>query len=168
MRQGSRRNHQRPLQGRGHPSAWTLALIARPSSSPRSNGSTGSTIAGCWNPSATSRRPKPRSATTPGRMSQPWLRDSNETASDQPGPVQGALALPLHIRFDVSFSSNGLMCASPSGPCNDVSGVDASLGKADGDAADFLDRPADPWRCGLVVFEVVFRRFVFGGGVALA
>ena len=38
---------------------------ARPSSSPRSNGSTGSTIAGCWNPSATSRRPKPRSATTP-------------------------------------------------------------------------------------------------------
>ena len=38
---------------------------ARPSSSPRSNGSTGSTIAGCWNPSATSRRQKPRSATTP-------------------------------------------------------------------------------------------------------
>ena len=38
---------------------------ARPSSSPRSNGSTVSTIAGCWNPSATSRRPKPRSATTP-------------------------------------------------------------------------------------------------------
>ena len=38
---------------------------ARPSSSPRSNGSTGSTIAGCWNPSATSRRPKPRSVTTP-------------------------------------------------------------------------------------------------------
>ena len=38
---------------------------ARPSSSPRSNGSTGSTTAGCWNPSATSRRPKPGSATTP-------------------------------------------------------------------------------------------------------
>src|SRR5260370_38018792 len=54
----------------------------------------------------------------------------------------------------VSFLSNGLMCASPNGPCNDVSGVDPSLGKADGDAADFLDRPADPWRCGLVVFEV--------------
>jgi hypothetical protein len=73
------------------------------------------------------------------------------------------LALQLHIPFDVSFSSNGLMCASPNGPCNDVSGVDPSLGKADGDAADFLDRPADQWRCGLVVFEVVF-----GGGVALA
>src|SRR6202522_1106308 len=61
---------------------------ARPSSSPRSNGSTGSTIAGCWNPSATSHRPKLRSATTPGWMSQPWPRDSNETASDQPGAVQ--------------------------------------------------------------------------------
>src|SRR5712672_2396530 len=63
---------------------------ARPSSSPRSNGSTGSTTAGCWNPSATSRRPKPRSATTPCWMSQPGPRDSNETASDQPGAVQGA------------------------------------------------------------------------------
>ena len=61
---------------------------ARPSSSRRSNGSTGSTIAGCWNPSATSRRPKPRSATTPCWMSQPWPRDSNETASDKPGAVQ--------------------------------------------------------------------------------
>src|SRR6202020_308378 len=62
---------------------------ARPSSSPRSNGSTGSTIAGCWNPSATSRRSKPRSATTPCWMSQLGPRDSNQTASDQPGAVQG-------------------------------------------------------------------------------
>ena len=52
------------------------------------------------------------------------------------------LALQLHIPFDVRFSSDGLMCASPNGPCNDVSGVDPSLRKADGDAADFLDRPA--------------------------
>jgi transposase InsO family protein len=35
-----------------------------PSSSRRWNGSIGSTIAGCWSPSATSRRPRPRSATT--------------------------------------------------------------------------------------------------------
>ena len=27
LRQCSRRNHQRPLQGRGHPSAWTMALM---------------------------------------------------------------------------------------------------------------------------------------------
>ena len=66
------------------------------------------------------------------------------------------------------------MCASPGGPCNDVSGVDPSLRKTDGDAADFLDRPADQWRWvfgvfgGFGVFEVVFRRFVFGGGVAFA
>jgi hypothetical protein len=49
-----------------------------------------------------------------------------------------------------------------------VSGVDPSLRKTDGDAADFLDRPADQWRWGFAVFDVVFRRFVFGGGVAFA
>jgi hypothetical protein len=37
------------------------------------------------------------------------------------------------------------MYASPNGPCNDVSGGDASLRKADGDAADFLARPAHQW-----------------------
>jgi hypothetical protein len=78
------------------------------------------------------------------------------------------LALQLHILLDMGFSSDGLMCASPDGPCNDVSGVDPSLRKADGNAADFLDRAADQWRWGFVVFDVVFRRFVFGGGVALA
>jgi hypothetical protein len=78
------------------------------------------------------------------------------------------LALQLQILFDVSFSRDGLMCASPNGPCNDVSGVDPTLGKADSDAPDFLDRPADQWRWGLAVFDVVFRRFVFGGGVAFA
>jgi hypothetical protein len=46
----------------------------------------------------------------------------------------------------VRLSSDGLMYASPNGPCNDVSGVDPSLRKADGDAADFLDRPSDQWR----------------------
>jgi len=38
--------------------------------------------------SATSRRPKLRSATTPCSTSRSWLRDSNETASDKPGAVQ--------------------------------------------------------------------------------
>jgi len=78
------------------------------------------------------------------------------------------LALQLPISLDMSFPSNGLMRASPDGPCNDVSGVDPSLRKADGDAADFLDRPADQWRWGFAAFDVVFRRFVFGGGVAFA
>jgi hypothetical protein len=49
-----------------------------------------------------------------------------------------------------------------------VSRVDPSLRKTDGDAADLLDRPADQWRWGFGVFDVVFRRFVFGGGVAFA
>jgi hypothetical protein len=66
------------------------------------------------------------------------------------GSVRGALGNERpyreHIPFDVSFSSDGLMCASPNGPCNDVSGVDPSLRKADGDAPDFLNRPAYQWR----------------------
>ena len=78
------------------------------------------------------------------------------------------LALQLHISLDMSFSSDGLMYASPDGPCNDVSGVDPSLRKTDGDAADLLDRPGDRWRWDFAVFDVVFRRFVFGGGVAFA
>jgi hypothetical protein len=56
------------------------------------------------------------------------------------------LALQLHIPFDVRLSSDGLMGASPNGPCDDVSGIDPSLRKTDGDAADFLNRPADQWR----------------------
>jgi hypothetical protein len=94
----------------------------------------------------------------------PLLRGKNDSISLN----SVALALQLHILLDMGFSSDGLMCASPDGPCNDVSGVDPSLREADGDAADFLDRPADQWRWSFVVFDVVFRRFVFGGGVALA
>jgi putative transposase len=37
----------------------------------RSNGSTGSTIAGCWSPSATSRQPKPKNDITPRSTMQP-------------------------------------------------------------------------------------------------
>jgi transposase InsO family protein len=58
------------------------------SSSPPSNGRTGSTTGGSWSPSATIRRPKPRSATTPYWNNQPWRRDSNRTASGKPGAVQ--------------------------------------------------------------------------------
>ena len=44
LRQCARRDHQRPLQGRGHPSTRPMAQLSRRSNSPRSNGSTGSTI----------------------------------------------------------------------------------------------------------------------------
>src|SRR5262245_37574563 len=60
---------------------------SRRSSSPPSNGWIGSTTGGSWSPSATSRRPKPRSATSPYWKSQPWRRDSNQTASGKPGAV---------------------------------------------------------------------------------
>ena len=59
------------------------------------------------------------------------------------------------------------MGASPEGPSDDVGGLDASLRQADGDAADLLDRPADQG-VGLCGLDVVFRRFVFGGGVIRA
>ena len=61
---------------------------SRPSSSLLWNGSIGSTTGGSWSPSETSRRPKPRNATTPCSSSQTWRRDSNKMASDKPGAVQ--------------------------------------------------------------------------------
>ena len=60
---------------------------SRPSSSLLWNGSIGSTTGGSWSPSETSRRPKPRNATTPCSSSQTWPRDSNKMASDKPGAV---------------------------------------------------------------------------------
>src|SRR5579863_6531908 len=64
---------------------------SKPSSSPRSNGWTGSTIGGCWNPSATSLQPKLKTATTLCSNRLPWQRDSNQTASGKPGAVQKQL-----------------------------------------------------------------------------
>ena len=61
---------------------------SRPSSSPLWNGWIGSTTGGSWSPSETSRRPKPRNATTPCWSSQTWRRDSNKMASAKPGAVQ--------------------------------------------------------------------------------
>src|ERR1700677_3876116 len=70
---------------------------SRLSSSRRWNGWTGSIIAGCWSPSATSRRPKPRNATMPSRSNPSWRRDSNETASGKPGAVHGCLVLDVRL-----------------------------------------------------------------------
>jgi transposase InsO family protein len=47
------------------------------------------------NPSATSRRPKPKNATTRCWMSQPSQPDSNQTASDRPGAVH---TLSIHLQ----------------------------------------------------------------------
>src|SRR5215813_7201824 len=57
---------------------------------PRSNGSTGSTTAACWSRSATCRRPKPKRPTTGSWRTPPQSPpDSNETASEEVGTVQG-------------------------------------------------------------------------------
>ena len=57
-----------------------------------------------------------------------------------------ALALQLPF-FEVCFARAGLMSPTPGRPCEDVGVRDAPLSKLDGDAADFLDRPADQERC---------------------
>ena len=71
------------------------------------------------------------------------------------GWLAESLALQLHFSFEVcapemGTASLGLVGAPPQRPCDDVSGLDALVGELDGDAADFLDRPADQARrfCG--------------------
>ena len=75
---------------------------SKPSSSQRWNGWTGSTTGGSWSPSATSRQPKPSNATTPGWNNQPWRRDSNQMASEEPGAVHiRAIEVHSHNGFDM-------------------------------------------------------------------
>src|SRR4051794_36190480 len=64
---------------------------SKPSSSRRWNGWTGSTTGGSWSPSATYRRPKLRSATTPCCNIQPWQPDSNQPASGKRGAVHALI-----------------------------------------------------------------------------
>ena len=78
------------------------------------------------------------------------------------GTVKVLINLTLQLRFlfelcalDMGEASIGLMGSTPERPGDDVSGPDASLGELYGDAADFLDRPADEdglavRRCGSV------------------
>ena len=82
-----RGNDQWPLQGRGHPSA---RIMADHGSRRIRNARMGrlvqqSPAAGAL--SATSRRSKPRNATTPWWQKPPWRRDSNKIASGNPGAV---------------------------------------------------------------------------------
>ena len=78
------------------------------------------------------------------------------------------LALQLHFLFkpctpDVRLSCFCLMSASPKRPCDDAGGLDALLGEFDGNASDFLDRPADQERLVVTGLGIVFL-----GGAALA
>ena len=73
------------------PRSFTGAVLggaSRRSSSPPSNGSTGSTSAGCSSRSATCLPPRPKHAIMPRPRSKPWLPDPNHTASGKPGAAQ--------------------------------------------------------------------------------
>ena len=78
------------------------------------------------------------------------------------------LALQLRFLFelcalDVGEASFGLMGSAPKRPGDDAGRLDASLGELYGDAADFLDRPAD--EDGLAIRR---RGSIFLSGTALA
>ena len=69
-----------------------------PSSSLLWNGWIGPITGGSWSPSETSRRPKPRNATTPCWSSQIWRRDSNKMASAKPGGGSDRATVRRHAR----------------------------------------------------------------------
>jgi len=73
------------------------------------------------------------------------------------------LALQLRFSFDMSAPCFRLVGASPKRPCDGACGLDAALSEFDGDAADFLHRPADQDR-----LLVRGRGSVFLSGTALA
>ena len=73
---------------------------SRPLNSRPSNGWTGSTIVGCSNPSATSRRQKLNADTTLCSNSKTWQRDSTQIASEEPGAVQSRLVRREISRID--------------------------------------------------------------------
>lgn len=71
------------------------SAASKPSSSRHWNGSIGSIIAGCWSRSATSRRPKPRNASTLCSQSKNGQRDSSQNAAGNAGAV--------HFQSPISF-----------------------------------------------------------------
>src|SRR4051812_50080141 len=75
------------------------------------------------------------------------------------------LSLTLQLRFPLQVGAlcGGLAGASPERPGDDAGGPDASLGEADSDAAELLDRPADEARRGRAS-----RIGIFGGAAVLA
>ena len=59
-----------------------------------------------WSPSETSRRPKPRNATTPCSSSQTWRRDSNKMASEQTRGGSSALLVLFPVITYASLHSS--------------------------------------------------------------
>ena len=90
------------------------------------------------------------------------IREADIAVRQNEAPRAELLALQLHFLFEVCAPRFGLVGAPPERPCDDVGGLDAPLCELDGDAADFLDRPADQ--------ECLVRRrgSVFLGAVTFA
>ena len=65
----------------------SLGVTSRPWNSQHWNGSTGSTIAAYWNPSATFRPPRPNTTSTQCWTNKKWPHNLNQTASGKPGAV---------------------------------------------------------------------------------
>ena len=98
---------------------------SKPWNTPRSNGWTGSTTAGCSNPSAISRPPRPKSATTPCWTRRQWLHNLIKLASGNPGAVQSFKATlssivsaisRLSFAFSLSSSHKRQASDTPSPP----------------------------------------------------
>ena len=101
---------------------------------------------------AARRGPHPQRATRCSTASATtrWRKSTTSRSSWTAGCATSAaleipkrLALQLRSAFQVRALCGGLVGASPERPGDDVSGADAPLGEAGGDASDFLDRPAD-------------------------
>lgn len=82
-----RRRPSTALPGRGDPSPRPLTIF-RTVEYATLHGSTGSTIVGCPSPSATSRRPKPKSGVTPCSTKSASLHTLNPMAFGKPGAVR--------------------------------------------------------------------------------
>ena len=115
LRQRTRRDDQRPLQGGTHPPARTLAKLEAVEFATL-------TWVDWFNncrllePIGTSRRPMPRNANTPCWINQPWRRESNETASGKPGTVPSAVRRwPGYASLTVRLSAapRSRTCSSP-------------------------------------------------------
>jgi hypothetical protein len=69
------------------------------------------------------------------------LADNSSKTPKVPGrlpPSLHCLALQLHFPFEMGLSRFCLMGSSPERPCDDMGGLNLSLGQPDGNAADFL------------------------------
>lgn len=76
----------------GRPLGAARGATSKLSNTRPSNGSTGSIIAACWSPSATSRLPKPKINMMLPQTNSIWQPDSQPKASGKPGAVQTGMS----------------------------------------------------------------------------